>query len=475
MIFTQFVFLAFFAVTAAVHWALRSNAWRKRWLFVASYFFYGYWDYRFLALVFASTCWDFATGLWLGKTEDPRTRRLLITLSVAVNLGILGFFKYYNFFVHSAVELLTKLGVHAAEPTLSIVLPVGVSFFTFQSMSYTIDVYRRKLEPERHFFDFALYVAFFPQLVAGPIARARHFLPQLAATRTLAAIDGRRALLLFSVGYFKKACVADNIAASIDPVFADPTAFSGVERLLASTLYSVQIYCDFSGYTDMAIGVAALLGYELAKNFDSPYLSLNVREFWQRWHISLSTWLRDYLYVPLGGNRGGPMRVARNLMLTMVLGGLWHGANWTFLLWGFLHGAALVLHRFLARPRGEQSSAATVSTGSPAVKVLSWAATFTFVAFCFTIFRCPDIATAWQLFTAPTKAMSSAGMVSPLWWLALGVLGAVHFGVYRYRAPLVARARALPENAFYPALGLLWAGLLFGTPLTAEAFIYFQF
>jgi alginate O-acetyltransferase complex protein AlgI len=471
MIFTQLVFFLFFAVTAGVHWALRTNEARKRWLFLASYFFYGYWDYRFLALIFASTCLDYATGLWLGRFTTPRARKALITLSIVANLGILGFFKYFNFFVHSTTELLGLIGVSVSQPTLNIILPVGVSFFTFQSMSYTIDVYRKVLAPTRKFLDFALYVAFFPQLVAGPIARASHFLPQLASTRELVEIDGRRALLLFFVGYFKKACVADNIASAIDPVFGDPTAYAATARLLASTLYSVQIYCDFSGYTDMAIGVAALLGYQLAKNFDSPYLSLNVREFWQRWHISLSSWLRSYLYIPLGGNRGGPARTARSLMLTMLLGGLWHGANWTFVLWGFLHGAALIVHRFVAgtEPRVAAGERSTLN------KALSLCGTFVFVAFCFTIFRCSDIGSAWQLFTAPARVDPEVMAPSALWWLAFVLLAGVHALVYRYRTELVRRARALSDAIFYPALGAAWSLLLLMTPLAAEPFIYFQF
>jgi alginate O-acetyltransferase complex protein AlgI len=470
VIFSELIFFVFFAVTATVHWLLPTNEWRKRWLFVVSYFFYGYWDYRFLALIFASTCWDFATGIWLSKADDAARRRTLIALSVAVNLGILGFFKYYNFFVHSAVTALAELGIRVSEPTLSVVLPVGVSFFTFQSMSYTIDVYRRKLEAERNFLDFALYVAFFPQLVAGPIARASHFLPQLKSTRSLADIDGRKALLLFAIGYFKKACVADQIATAIDPLFEQPAAFDAGSRVLASALYSIQIYCDFSGYTDMAIAVAALLGYELATNFDAPYLSRNIREFWQRWHISLSSWLRDYLYVPLGGNRGGPWRVARNLMLTMLLGGLWHGANWTFVLWGFLHGLALTVHRFVVPARLKEGEPSTAG------KILSWAATFGFVAFCFTIFRCPDIATAWTLFTAPFRP--SAVEVSTLsrgWWAVILVLFGVHYAIRRYKGAFTTRARSAPDAVFYPAYGVGWALLLFMTPLSAEPFIYFQF
>jgi alginate O-acetyltransferase complex protein AlgI len=470
MIFTQAIFFAFFAVTAAIHWSLRTNDWRKRWLFVVSYFFYGYWDYRFLALIFASTCWDFATGIWLSKTDDAKRRRLLITVSVCVNLGILGFFKYYNFFVHSAATALEGLGVKVSEPTLSVVLPVGVSFFTFQSMSYTIDVYRRKIEAERNFLDFGLFVAFFPQLVAGPIARASHFLPQTKSTRSLTDIDGRGALVLFAIGYFKKACVADQIATAIDPIFSNPSAYDASSRVLGATLYSIQIYCDFSGYTDMAIAVAALLGYELSKNFDAPYLSLNVREFWQRWHISLSTWLRDYLYIPLGGNRGGPWRVARNLVLTMLLGGLWHGANWTFVLWGLLHGVALTAHRFFSSGR------TPAAERGPVVKVVAWAATFAFVAFCFTIFRCESISSAWTLFTGRFQPVAGTSSTLSLgWWAGIFVLGAVHYVIHRHRETMSARGRSTPDALFYPAYGFAWALLLFMTPLSAEPFIYFQF
>jgi alginate O-acetyltransferase complex protein AlgI len=384
VIFTQPVFFLFFALTFGVHWALRGERARKIWLLVTSYVFYGYWDYRFVGLIVLCTLFDFAVGLLLARTEGARPRRALIAASLCMNLGLLGFFKYYGFFVSSAVDLLTSLGFHASVPVLKVLLPAGISFFTFQTMSYTIDVYRRQLEPQRNLLDFAVFVAFFPQLVSGPIVRATQFLPQLTVPRVLANVNVRRALVLFAVGYFKKACVADHIAAAIDPVFAHPSQFDGVSRALSALLYSIQIYCDFSGYTDMALGAAALLGYELAVNFDAPYFSTSVREFWQRWHISLSTWLRDYLYIPLGGNRGGPYRAARNLMLTMLLGGLWHGANWTFILWGFLHGAALGVQRFWAsRSRARPASAPT----APVVQVLSWLASFVWVAGCFRIFR----------------------------------------------------------------------------------------
>jgi alginate O-acetyltransferase complex protein AlgI len=470
MIFTQPIFFLFFAVTAGVHWALRSERARKIWLLCASYVFYGYWDYRFVGLIVLCTVFDYTVGLLLARTDAPRKRKALIASSLCANLGLLGFFKYYHFFVDSVVAGLTALGLEVEAPTLNVVLPAGISFFTFQTMSYTIDVYRKKLAPQLDFLDFAVFVGFFPQLVSGPIVRASDFLPQLRTPRLLANVDVRRALVLFAVGYLKKACVADNIASAIDPVFADPTAFPALERALGAVLYSVQIYCDFSGYTDMAIGSALLLGYELTKNFDAPYFSTSVREFWQRWHISLSSWLRDYLYIPLGGNRGGRLFAMRNLMLTMLLGGLWHGANWTFVIWGFLHGLALAVHRAFAGLGGRTGT----EKGGQAVKVASWLATFAWVVLCFTIFRCSNIGLAWSFLTHPLAARASEHL-SPDWWLVVLALGAVQWQIHRRKVELRERVRALGDVVFYPALGFAAAVLLYLTPSSSTPFIYFQF
>ena len=470
MLFTQPVFFLFFALTAAVHWSLSRERARKVWLLAASYVFYGYWDYRFVGLIVLCTIFDYTVGLLLARTEAPHARRLLIASSLCANLGLLGFFKYYHFFVDSAVAALGALGVHAAAPGLRVLLPAGISFFTFQTMSYTIDVYRRKLEPQRDLLDFALFVGFFPQLVSGPIVRASQFLPQLKTPRLLANVDARRACLLFALGYFKKACVADNIAAVIDPVFGDPTQYVALDRALAAVLYSVQIYCDFSGYSDMAIGSALLLGYELTLNFEAPYFSTSVREFWQRWHISLSTWLRDYLYIPLGGNRGGRLRSMRNLMLTMLLGGLWHGANWTFILWGFLHGLALAVQRAL--PAGRTRAA----RASGAATLLSWLGTLGWVVLCFTIFRCSDIATAVAFLTRRASAgLDSTTRLSLDLWLLIALLGVVHFALRRRRSLLASRARAAPAHVFYPALGMTACLLVYLTPPWSAPFIYFQF
>ncbi|HSL81392.1 MAG TPA: MBOAT family O-acyltransferase, partial [Thermoanaerobaculia bacterium] len=345
MLFTEPVFFAFFAAVFAVAWLERSHARRKLWLLAASYLFYAGWDWRFLSLIAVSTLVDFGVGLGLARGGRPAARRTLLVASLAVNLGILAVFKYYGFFVESAVGLLSSLGLEPAARVPEIVLPVGISFYTFQTLSYTIDVYRGKLAPVRSLTDFALFVGFFPQLVAGPIVRAADFLPQLESPPRWRDVAFRRHLTLFLVGFVKKACVADNLAPFADRVFAAPEVYTALAIWTAVALYAVQIYCDFSGYTDMAIACAGLLGYRLARNFEFPYVASSAADFWRRWHVSLSTWLRDNRYIPLGGSRGSRLATHRNLLLTMLLGGLWHGAAWTFVAWGALHGLALAAHR----------------------------------------------------------------------------------------------------------------------------------
>jgi alginate O-acetyltransferase complex protein AlgI len=476
LIFTQPVYLAFFAVCFCIHWSLRTQRQRKAWLLLCSYFFYGWWDWRFLSLIFASTLVDFVAGRVLHASEEAGRRRLIVGLSVAANLGILGVFKYYDFFVESGAALLNTLGLETTAPTLRLILPVGISFFTFQSMSYTLDIYRSRLEPTRRFFDFALYVSFFPQLVAGPIVRARSFLPQLELVKHLRQIEGRSLLLLFLAGFFKKACVADNIGRLIDPVFAEPSLHGGAELAASSLLYSAQIYCDFSGYTDMAIAGAGLLGYRLVANFEFPFLSPNVREFWRRWHMSLSTWLRDYLYISLGGNRGSRARVNLNLLVTMVLGGLWHGASLTYVVWGFLHGLALVVHRSLA-PSGRSASAQALGVGSWSVlgvHALKVVTTFLWVVACFTVFRAVDLDTAGRYFSTLVSWPASSGRAADLWLLFAG-LAFWHVCNYRLGHLLRQRIAQAPDALFFGAYGAACASALYFVPASAEPFIYFQF
>jgi D-alanyl-lipoteichoic acid acyltransferase DltB (MBOAT superfamily) len=366
------LFVVFFAVFVL---AERVIVLRLAWTTLFSLFFYYKSSGSFFWILILSTVIDYALGLWLYAAKTPWKRRLLLVLSLIANLGILGYFKYTNFLL----EIIA--GIQGAPFTpLDIFLPVGISFYTFQTMSYSIDVYRGKLLPERNILDFAFFVSFFPQLVAGPIVRAAEFLPQIRAKLKVTSEDIGVATFLIAGGLFKKAVLSDYLSVNfVDRIFDNPALYSGFENLIGVYAYSLQIYCDFSGYSDMAIGLALLLGFRLPVNFDSPYQSASITEFWRRWHISLSSWLRDYLYIPLGGNRKGTVRTYVNLLLTMLLGGLWHGANWKFVLWGAFHGGMLALEKAFDRVINLPRNAWTRAMG-----VLL---TFHFVAFCWIFFR----------------------------------------------------------------------------------------
>jgi alginate O-acetyltransferase complex protein AlgI len=307
-------------------------------LLIASYVFYGWWDWRFCLLMLVLTIVAYISALQIDK---QRNSRIFVTIGVVIPLVILGIFKYCNFFIASFTSI---LGIHNGG-ALNIILPVGISFYTFQSLSYTIDVYRKKLSAEKNFSKLALYIAFFPQLVAGPIVRASDFLPQLEEDRNISIDNFQTGIQIFVFGLFKKAVIADWLSVFVDDVFRTPNAFHAISLILAVIAYAIQIYFDFSGYSDMAIGCAKCFGYDFNRNFNLPYLSRNISEFWKRWHISLSSWLKEYLYIPLGGNKKGTLRTYINNMITMLLGGLWHGANWTFVAWGGAHGVALCIHK----------------------------------------------------------------------------------------------------------------------------------
>jgi D-alanyl-lipoteichoic acid acyltransferase DltB (MBOAT superfamily) len=463
MLFTELRFLVFFAVVFVVHWALRGNTARKIFLLVVSYAFYAGWDWRFLGLIVASTLVDYIAGRALGREGlTAGQRRGWMIASLIVNLGILGLFKYYDFFVTSAVELSAWLGLPLSARTLSLTLPVGISFYTFQTLSYTLDVYRERLAPVTSLLDFSLFVAFFPQLVAGPIVRASTFLPQLDTGRSFAKVLVRQQLTLFLIGYVKKACVADNLAAAIDPVFADPAGYSTAALWVALFLYGVQIYCDFSGYSDMAIAVAGLLGYELALNFYFPYLATTVTEFWRRWHISLSTWFRDYLYLPLGGNRGSAARTYFNLATVFVLCGLWHGASWNFVVWGVVHGALLIAERIT----GWRNRVGLALPG--------WAVTQLCVMLAWIPFRTANLASAGSFLGGMFGATHrhTQGLSPELAWLLLALL-ALHAATYFWKLP--DRLATLPPALFAPAFGLLAALVLPFAAANYQPFIYFQF
>ncbi len=465
MIFTEPRFLLFFLAVFACAWALRRDLSRKLVLLAASWAFYACWDWRFLGLILASTLVDWIAGARIAATSSRGTRRTWLGVSLAANLGLLFFFKYLGFFVDSAVRLLEAVGFQAHAPILAIVLPVGISFYTFQTLSYTIDIYLGRLEPRRSLVDFALFVAFFPQLVAGPIVRASEFLPQLDRRPRFSDVRVRAHLLLFLAGYFKKACVSDNVAPFVDRIFEAPEAFGVAGAWLGAAFFSVQIYCDFSGYSDMAIASAGLLGYRLPENFDFPYLATNLQDFWRRWHMTLSFWLRDYLYVPLGGNREGQGRAYLNLMITMLAAGLWHGAGWTFVLFGAIHGAGLCVCRFWKRAHG------TVGRRSGPFGALL---TLLVVVQAFVVFRAPDLAAAGRLMSiqfglAPGGSRTVGA--GPL--VLLGLLAVLH--VASRSGILQRRAERLPSWVFSLAWGATVACVLAFANSSVRPFIYFQF
>ncbi|MCH7808221.1 MAG: MBOAT family protein [Planctomycetes bacterium] len=468
MLFVEPRFFCFFAAVFLIHWVISHATLRKVWLLLVSYLFYAAWDWRFLGLILASTVIDYSVGVMLSRPLSRAGRKGWLIFSVASNLGILGFFKYYNFFIESAADVSALMGLSMPISTLNIILPVGISFYTFQTLSYSIDVYRGRLEPTKNFLDLALFVGFFPQLVAGPIVRAKDFLPQLRLPRVFARVEIRACLTLFLIGYFKKACISDNIAPIVDAYFAAPGDFSALSGWIAVSFYAVQIYCDFSGYSDMAIACAGLLGYRLCVNFHFPYFAANVSEFWGRWHISLSSWLKDYLYVPLGGNRGSKLFTYRNLMLTMLLGGLWHGAAWNFVIWGALHGFALIAHKEWRRLTGSQPKPSTPT------RVLTTLLTFYWVCLAWIFFRSPDLATSATIAKAFVLLQSegSAHLGLDHVWL-LPCLAAAHWAMYKGR--FLDRLARMADWAFAAWYSLATSLVIALLPATYRAFIYFQF
>ena len=386
MLFNSFAFLFFFAPAFyLVYWKVSSDRGKKAVSVLASYLFYGVWDWRFALLMLATTSVDYFTALRIDRTDDERARKRWLVASMISNLGVLALFKYYDFFADS-FALLTHVNV----PLLHVVLPIGISFYTFESMSYTIDVYKRDVPAAKTFLDYAHFVTMFPRLVAGPIARYKDVVAQLPVTRErLNAEVVSEVIQFFAIGMAKKILIADVIAGRlVNPLFLQSAHLNAVEAWLAALGYTAQLYFDFSGYSDMAVGLALFMGIRLPRNFELPYASANPSEFWRRWHISLSTWLRDYLFIPLGGSRASKWKVARNLMITMGIGGLWHGANWTFVVWGLLHGSALVLYNLKVlrakwMPRG-----------------LAIALTFAFTVVAWVIFRAPTLGEAGQVLVA---------------------------------------------------------------------------
>ena len=424
MIFTSFEFIAFFVVLLLLRTLMTSFTAEKWLLLIASWLFYMSWNPPFVLLLIFTSGLDFYVGRWLEGTDKQRTRRLLLTSSLLANLGILAYFKYTNFFFETWHSLLGSVGIKFDPVLLNIILPAGISFFTFQSMSYTIDVYRREIPACKSLRDFLLFVAFFPQLVAGPIVRAADFLPQLLKRQRASWQDFESGLALFAVGAIKKLVISDQISGHVDLIFTHPGNYDALSLLLGTIGFALQIYCDFSGYSDMAIGCARMMGYDFCINFKMPYGSTSVTEFWRRWHISLSTWLRDYLYISLGGNRRGPTRTPINLMLTMLLGGLWHGASWNFVIWGGLHGLGLILHKTWRSMLGKRAG---ILDSSRFGSLAGWLLTMALVLIGWIFFRASGLHDATVMLTRIlTWDMGGIRLLSPQIFMSLAIVVGAH-------------------------------------------------
>ena len=466
MLFIEAQFLVFFVVVFALYWLLPTLFLRKFFLLLASYTFYAAWDYRFLALITGCTLVNYYLGVLLATSRQPRPRLVILVTAIVANMGVLGVFKYFNFFADTLISLGNTLGLEASYTALHIVLPVGISFYLFQTTSYVIDIYKERIRPCEQLLDFAVYVAFFPQLIAGPIVRASEFLPQLARRAVLSDVQMRYCLFLFAIGFFKKACIADNLAMFADPIFADVNAQTTYTLWLGALIYTIQLYCDFSGYSDMAIALAGLLGIHLPRNFHFPYFSANLGEFWRRWHITLSTWLRDYIYFPLGGSRQSEAKTYRNLMITFGLNGLWHGAAWGFVAWGLGNGLGVCVYRAWTRSR--------LSTIVTIPHVAAVAMVFAFIVLVRVPFRTPDLSSALDMYgimfgLAPAGAGTLPYSIEPL----LLVLALVHWIFYRY--PVFEMVQAMPRVVFASGMGVVAALALGVLPVGYSPFIYFQF
>ena len=480
MVFNSIAFIVFFAIVSLLMMASNLGFVKKLLgkhlffyrhivLLIASYVFYGWWDWRFAFLMLALS---FIAWLCSLKYEQTR-KKIYVYVAVVAPLVALGFFKYFNFFVGSFTSL---FGIENAG-VLNIILPVGISFYTFQSLSYSIDVIRGTIDAEKSFIKLALYIAFFPQLVAGPIVKAKDFIHQLYEDRNISLRNFEQGIWRFAFGLFKKIVIADNLSVCVDAVFENPERYHALGLIFAVVAYSIQIYCDFSGYSDMAIGTAKALGYDLMHNFNLPYVSKNVTEFWKRWHISLSTWLMEYLYFPLGGNRKGVVRTYINLFLTMLIGGLWHGAAWTFVVWGALHGVALCVHKLWMKLRGHDKN----YKGTPIGNAIATVATYLFVIFCLIFFRASDFATAGAVIKGIFTWQSGIMYISS--WTVFSI---IIVGACTLIAVIRSSKKKIAIEGFYPSLSLnsvlgltvllVILGLAMGLAYTgSNPFIYFQF
>ncbi len=475
MLFNSIEFLFFLPIVFVLYWFVFSKQLRAQniLLLLASYLFYGWWDWRFLFLLLISTCLDYFVALAIQNSQDVSKRKLFLGISLIGNLGMLGFFKYYNFFVQSWIDAWSSIGVTMEATTLNIILPVGISFYTFQTLSYTIDVYRNEMKPTKNFIDFAAFVTFFPQLVAGPIERASHLLPQFYKSRVF---DYQNAVLgckLIVWGMFKKVVVADNCAFFVTKIFDNPEAYSSGELFVGMVFFAFQIYGDFSGYSDIAIGLSKLFGFDLMVNFKFPYFSRDIAEFWRRWHISLSTWFRDYIYIPLGGSKGTMGLQIRNVMIIFLVSGFWHGANWTYVVWGVFH-AVLFLPLLLFNVN--RSHLITKSYGW--IDFAKISATFFIVCVGWVFFRADSIASAFQYLAHmfELKRLSLSLFYSTNANLMIFALSTLAIMIVSLQELIwVINKREVPKLSSVGTLILVLLIFFMGSFKNQMDFIYFQF
>jgi alginate O-acetyltransferase complex protein AlgI len=480
MLFNSIPFLIFLPIVFVLYWfVFRKNLKAQNiLLLVASYFFYASWDYRFLFLLMFSTMLDYVTGIKMGEAETAKSRKFWFWLSIVVNLGFLGVFKYYNFFVASFADLLSNIGLTPNVWTLQVILPVGISFYTFHGLSYVIDIYYERIRPEKNFIGYSVFVCYFPLLVAGPIERATHLLPQIKVPRRFNSDEAIKGVEQILWGFFKKVVIADTVAGFVTMVYDDPASYSSNALILASIGFSFQIYCDFSGYSDIAIGTSKLLGIDLLRNFNFPYLSRNIAEFWRRWHISLSSWFRDYLYLPLGGSKIGPFISLRNIFIVFLVSGIWHGANWTFVIWGAVH-ACLFIPSFLMRTNNEKQrdDLITYQQRLPHfVEVIQVVITFCLVTVAWVFFRAQSVSEAFLILrgifsNVQGKELTFQNTQLMAYLLAFTAFFLVSaYFLYRQNSLVKQRKRIM----FSTSLVLLVLITLLGE-FSQHSFIYFQF
>lgn len=467
MLFHSFAFFVFFSVTFGGYWLLRAHEHRMAWLVVASIVFYAAWNPWFVLLIAFTAGIDYLFALRIETATTPARRRALLTASLVISLSLLVLFKYAGFLSATSTGLLATFGVHVSPPVFHLVLPLGISFYTFETISYVVDVYRGRLPAERNPLHYALYIMFFPHLIAGPIVRPRQFLPQVRAQKHFDWARLQLGVQLFLRGLFKKAVLADRIALIVDPVFQDAAKFSSGTLWFAAAGYAVQVYCDFSGYTDMALGSAHALGFKLPQNFNRPYLAASIGEFWRRWHITLSSWVRDYIYIPLGGSRGANWKTYRNLLLTMTALGLWHGAGWTFAVFGLYHGILLSLERAFPYP-------AWSNRGLPRLLRVVW--TFTLFCIGLAIFRSPSLGSAWVMLGRMLHPVAGVELAREAAVIAAAIVTMVFAGQLLGHMRAARKLATLcPAPLMGAALAIFFLAIQLLIPADAKPFMYFQF